>query len=119
MTRSTERSSDSWRSWPSGAAGGRRPRLAILERLRRLAETDRPTGQLFLDDADRILWDGSEGMRPFAGRHVSEWPAEWWDSPHSMKVYGGIDPLALFGIRPPLAPGSRRGHTAQAPAAAL
>jgi prepilin-type processing-associated H-X9-DG protein len=61
-------------------------------------EPSRPANVLFLDGQDRILFDGNEAMRSWAGRHRSEWPAAWWDQPWPITLVGGVDPLVVFGL---------------------
>jgi hypothetical protein len=76
-----------------------RRRLSRLADAAGGADPPRPADVLFLDDHERILFDGNEAMRPWAGRHRSDWPQPWWDQPWPITLIGGIDPLVVFGLR--------------------
>lgn len=67
-----------------------RTRLKRLERLRPPGTT---LWAVFIDEAGRIMDDGSVIMRPWVGRRLSELPAEIKVG----KVIGGVDPLVVFG----------------------
>jgi hypothetical protein len=58
----------------------------------------RPSDVLCLDLDGKILWDGSEAMREWAGRPLTDWPREWWELPWSIKLLQGIDPLPVLGL---------------------
>lgn len=78
-----------------------RNRLDKLETLVSAGEGLRPCNILFLDEDDRILWDATEEMRAWAGRHVGEWPPEWRQEPWPIQTIVGVDPLEMFGVNHP------------------
>jgi hypothetical protein len=67
-----------------------------LDRLEAVAgEGDpRPTPVLLLDCEGKILGNGRKGMEQWEGRHVSEWPQQWWGRPRPMVLLLSVDPQA-------------------------
>jgi hypothetical protein len=72
-------------------------RIAKLEELAGPAWR-RPSDVLCVDLDGRILWDGHEAMRGWAGRPLAEWPREWLEQPWPLKVLVGVDPLVVLGL---------------------
>jgi hypothetical protein len=72
-------------------------RIAKLEELAGPAWR-RPCDIVCLDLDGRILWDGTEAMREWAGRPLSDWPREWLVEPWHLKTLIGVDPLLVLGL---------------------
>jgi hypothetical protein len=75
-------------------------RLAVLEGLLGTCPR-RPSDVLFLDHDGFIQWDGSAAMKEWAGKHVSAWPAEWFEQPWCITTVKGLDPPVVLGDRSP------------------
>jgi hypothetical protein len=73
-------------------------RLEALEAQAKATASARPGEVVFLDDEGRIMADGTRAMEPWVGKTLSDWPAEWRDRPHPVKLIQGVDPIVLLGL---------------------
>lgn len=77
-------------------------RLRKLEAAMKVGQRPLNASVVFLDaspeEGGRIMWNGSEALRPYAGLPWTSLPAEWQTSPWPITFFIGVDPLMMLGI---------------------